>query len=102
MQFDTPSFLLLVNNGLGDPGHPNRGSWGGRYELYTPRTQKWFLEPETRPIWSDTADEVLGHRIAPAAVPEHRLLRANRNRPTLARDRRLRHENRPGVPTDQL
>jgi hypothetical protein len=60
MEGDTPSFLYLINNGLGNPEHPDWGSWGGRYELYTPRTQKWFLESETRPIWSDAADEVLG------------------------------------------
>jgi hypothetical protein len=60
MEGDTPSFLHLVDNGLGQPEHPNWGSWGGRYELYTPPTQKWFLEPETRPIWTDAADEVLG------------------------------------------
>lgn len=29
---DTPSFLYLINNGLGDPEHPTYGSWGGRYE----------------------------------------------------------------------
>jgi hypothetical protein len=61
MEGDTPSFLYLIENGLGSPEHPDWGSWGGRYELYTPRTQKWFLEPETRPIWTDAADEVLGH-----------------------------------------
>lgn len=60
MEGDTPSFLGLINNGLSDPEHPNYGSWGGRYELYTPRTQKWFYEPETRPIWTDAVDEVLG------------------------------------------
>jgi hypothetical protein len=60
MEGDTPSFLGLIDNGLSDPEHPNYGSWGGRYELYTPRTQKWFLEPETRPIWTDAVDEVLG------------------------------------------
>jgi hypothetical protein len=60
MEGDTPSFLYLVNNGLGDPEHPDWGSWGGRYELYTPRLRKWFYEPETRPFWSDTEDEVLG------------------------------------------
>ena len=60
MEGDTPSFLYLINNGLGSPEHPDWGSWGGRYELYTPRPQKWFLEPETRPIWSDAADEVMG------------------------------------------
>jgi hypothetical protein len=61
MEGDTPSVLYLFPNGLGDPEHPDWGSWGGRYELYTPRTQKWFMEPETRPIWTDAADEVLGH-----------------------------------------
>ena len=60
MEGDTPSFLYLINNGLGDPEHPEYGSWGGRYELYTPRTQKWFYEPETRPIWADAIDEVVG------------------------------------------
>jgi len=61
MEGDTPSFLYLIDNGLGDPDHPDWGSWGGRYELYTPRLQKWFLAPETRPVWSDASDEVLGH-----------------------------------------
>lgn len=28
---DTPTFLYLVQNGLGDPEHPEYGSWGGRY-----------------------------------------------------------------------
>ncbi|HVU33560.1 MAG TPA: nucleoside hydrolase-like domain-containing protein [Opitutaceae bacterium] len=60
MEGDTPSFLYLVDNGLGDPEHPDWGSWGGRYEDYTPRTQKWFAEPETRPIWTDAEDEVMG------------------------------------------
>ena len=60
MEGDTPSFLYLIDNGLGDPEHPNRGSWGGRYESYTPPTEKWFLQPETRPFWSNTDDEVLG------------------------------------------
>jgi hypothetical protein len=60
MEGDTPSFLWLINNGLSDPEHPNYGSWGGRYELYTPRTRKWFMEPETRPIWADAEDEVQG------------------------------------------
>ena len=43
MEGDTPSFLYLIDNGLGDPEHPDWGSWGGRYELYTPPTRKWFL-----------------------------------------------------------
>ena len=60
MEGDTPSFLYLINNGLGDPEHPDWGSWGGRYEFYTPRMRKWLYEPETRPFWSDAEDEVLG------------------------------------------
>ena len=60
MEGDTPSFFNLINNGLSDPEHPEWGGWGGRYELYTPRTEGWFLEPETRPIWTNVQDEVLG------------------------------------------
>ncbi len=60
MEGDTPSFLYLVNNGLNNPDHPNWGGWGGRYELYTPKTEKWFYQPETHPIWTNAQDEVLG------------------------------------------
>lgn len=60
MEGDTPSFLNLIDNGLSVPDRPDWGGWGGRYELYTPRTQKWFFAPETRPIWTDAQDEVLG------------------------------------------
>jgi len=60
MEGDTPSFLNLISNGLSDPEHPNWGGWGGRYELYTPRPQKWHLGREKRPIWSDADDEVMG------------------------------------------
>jgi hypothetical protein len=60
MEGDTPSFLNLINNGLSHPEHPNWGGWGGRYELYTPHKEKWHLQPETRPFWTDTEDEVMG------------------------------------------
>ncbi|HEX2862652.1 MAG TPA: nucleoside hydrolase-like domain-containing protein [Lacunisphaera sp.] len=60
MEGDTPSFLNLIDNGLNSPEHPDWGGWGGRYELYTPRRQKWHLSAETRPIWSNADDEVLG------------------------------------------
>ncbi|MGC8792290.1 MAG: nucleoside hydrolase-like domain-containing protein [Bryobacteraceae bacterium] len=60
MEGDSPTFLYLVANGLSDPERPDWGSWGGRYELYLPRMRKWFLEPETRPIWTDAEDEVQG------------------------------------------
>jgi hypothetical protein len=61
MEGDTPSFLGLIGNGLNTPEHPDWGSWGGRYELYTPRMRKWFAEPETRPFWTDAEDEVMGN-----------------------------------------
>lgn len=60
MEGDTPSFLFLVNNGLNAPDHPEWGGWGGRYELYQPKTEKWFFKPETRPIWTNVQDEVFG------------------------------------------
>lgn len=60
MEGDTPSFFNLIDNGLSVPEHPDWGGWGGRYELYTPRKEKWFLESETRPIWTNVQDEVLG------------------------------------------
>ncbi|NBA85217.1 DUF1593 domain-containing protein [Emticicia sp. CRIBPO] len=58
MEGDSPAFLGLINNGLNDPEHPDYGSWGGRYELYIPPFRKYMYEPETRPIWTDTQDEV--------------------------------------------
>jgi hypothetical protein len=60
MEGDTPSFLGLINNGLNSPDNPNWGGWGGRYEFYTPHFQKQMLEPETRPLWTNARDEVLG------------------------------------------
>ncbi|MBN2213929.1 MAG: DUF1593 domain-containing protein [Bacteroidales bacterium] len=60
MEGDSPSFMFLINNGLSNPEHPDWGSWGGRYELYTPRMRKWHIQPEIRPIWTDAEDEVLG------------------------------------------
>lgn len=60
MEGDTPTFLYLIQNGLGNPEHPDWGSWGGRYEFYMPRKLRWFAEEETRPLWTDAADEVIG------------------------------------------
>jgi hypothetical protein len=60
MEGDTPTFFHLINNGLGNPEHPDWGSWGGRYEFYTPPLRKWHHEAETRPFWADAEDEVLG------------------------------------------
>ncbi|KAF2135098.1 uncharacterized protein K452DRAFT_323229 [Aplosporella prunicola CBS 121167] len=52
MEGDTPSFLPLIQNGLGDPEHPEYGSWGGRYKLIdsSGRTQ----------TYGNTADYVYG------------------------------------------
>jgi hypothetical protein len=60
MEGDTPSFLYLFPNGLGSPDHPGYGSWGGRYELYTPHERPWHYRAETRPIWTNAIDEVVG------------------------------------------
>lgn len=61
MEGDSPSFMFLIDNGLNNPDHPDWGGWGGRYELYQPRFEKWFLEPETRPLWTNVMDEVFGY-----------------------------------------
>lgn len=60
MEGDSPSFMFLINNGLNEPEKPEYGGWGGRYELYQPKTQKWFWEEETRPIYTNAIDKVLG------------------------------------------
>jgi hypothetical protein len=60
MEGDTPSFLNLIDNGLSHPEHPDWGGWGGRYELYTPHKEKWHLQTEIRPFWTDAEDEVMG------------------------------------------
>jgi len=52
MEGDTPAFLYLIHNGLGDSEHPEYGSWGGRYASITPDT--------TQGIRVSTSDEVVG------------------------------------------
>jgi hypothetical protein len=63
---DTPSWLMLIPNGLNEPEHPEWGGWGGRYELYQPEVQvtnpRTFIggvpiPQETRRIWSNATDE---------------------------------------------
>lgn len=49
MEGDTPSFLGLINNGLGWHVSPAYGGWGGRYVLYQ-------AYGETRPIWTNNQD----------------------------------------------
>lgn len=63
MEGDTPSWLSLIPNGLNNPGHPEQGGWGGRYELYKPDFSKAKkggsgvpFEPETREIWTNAVD----------------------------------------------
>lgn len=51
MEGDTPSFIGLINNGLGSHISPAYGGWGGRYALL-----KTYAE--TRPIWTNSRDEV--------------------------------------------
>jgi hypothetical protein len=46
MEGDTPTFLGLIDHGLGWELNPAYGGWGGRYALYQPAG-------ETRPIWTD-------------------------------------------------
>ena len=46
MEGDTPSFIGLVNNGLGSAISPSYGGWGGRYVLCQ-------TYAETRPIWTN-------------------------------------------------
>lgn len=67
MEGDTPSWLSLIPNGLGDPEHPEWGGWGGRYELYKPDVSTSnahavingiATEPETRSIWTNAFDEL--------------------------------------------
>jgi len=46
MEGDTPSFIGLIENGLGWSVSPAYGGWAGRYQLY-----KSYAE--THPIWTD-------------------------------------------------
>jgi hypothetical protein len=49
MEGDTPTFLGLIDHGLGWTTSPAFGGWGGRYVLYQPLS-------ETRPIWTNNSD----------------------------------------------
>ncbi|MGC9327001.1 MAG: nucleoside hydrolase-like domain-containing protein [Candidatus Hinthialibacter sp.] len=66
MEGDTPSFLNLINNGLGSHIDPSYGGWGGRYVLH----QSYA---ETRPIYTNSRDAVTArdgavHTTAPATI----------------------------------
>lgn len=69
MEGDTPSFLGLIDRGLGWTDSPAYGGWGGRYVLYQPLS-------ESRPIWTNhqgsrdtvTADNGVTDTSDPATV----------------------------------
>ena len=54
MEGDTPTFLYLIQNGLGVSEEPDYGSWGGRYMKVNPST---VLNSNH---YSDAADRVVG------------------------------------------
>lgn len=51
MEGDTPSFLGLINNGLGSAISPAYGGWGGRYDYFQSYAEKG-------PIWTNTIRSV--------------------------------------------
>jgi hypothetical protein len=51
MEGDTPSFLGLINNGLGSALNPGYGGWGGRYDYF-----KSYAEEGK--IWTNTINSV--------------------------------------------
>ena len=69
MEGDTPTFLGLIDHGLGWAASPAFGGWGGRYVLYQPLS-------ETRPIWTNnqasrdtvTADNGITETTDPATI----------------------------------
>lgn len=54
MEGDTPTFLYLIQNGLGVREQPDYGSWGGRYSLVDLSQQVRYRQ------YSDAADRVIG------------------------------------------
>jgi hypothetical protein len=51
MEGDTPSFIGLINNGLGSALNPAYGGWGGRYDFF----QSYA---ENGKIWTNTINSV--------------------------------------------
>lgn len=51
MEGDTPSFMNLINNGLGSHESPGYGGWGGRYSF-----RKTYAD--AGPIWQNSRDQV--------------------------------------------
>lgn len=52
MEGDTPSFLGLINNGLGWDVRPDYGGWGGRYKEFQPDQPV----SEKRKLWTESPD----------------------------------------------
>ena len=69
MEGDTPTFLGLIDHGLGWATSPAFGGWGGRYVFYQPLS-------ETQPIWTNhqgsrdtvTADNGITETSDPATI----------------------------------
>jgi len=59
MEGDTPTFLYLIPNGLGQAEHPDYGSWGGRYEFYKPDKNYTGTDEKYR-LWTNASDQVKG------------------------------------------
>lgn len=60
MEGDTPSFLSLIPNGLGNPERPDWGAWGGRYDKVS----------DALGLWTTTADTVQGIDGATYSTPQ--------------------------------
>jgi hypothetical protein len=55
LEGDTPTFLYLIQNGLGDREHSEYGSWGGRYDHIVPHDNGLKAKH-----YGDAADSVVG------------------------------------------
>ncbi|RSL80983.1 hypothetical protein CEP51_006160, partial [Fusarium floridanum] len=51
MEGDTPTFLYLIQNGLGSSERPDVGSWGGRYRAITVGSS----------VYGDVVDKIIGN-----------------------------------------
>ena len=45
---DSPTFMLLIPNGLNEPEHPEWGSWAGRFGLVEKAAGRRYYEPNVR------------------------------------------------------
>ncbi|KAF7369387.1 DUF1593-domain-containing protein [Mycena venus] len=59
MEGDTPSWLWLVQNGLGYSDHIEWGSWGGRYLRATDLVD-WVSPEVDGNLWSDITEQAIG------------------------------------------